>query len=494
MKSPVARWVSAACAVLLLGVGVSLSAQSDTSGETESGGRSAVLRVRLEDETINPIVARFLGRTIEQAESERAECLVVVLDTPGGLVDSTRTIVKDILASRVPVVIYVAPSGARAASAGTFITLSAHVAAMAPTTTIGAAHPVQIGGLPTSPQREPQQPSDSGADSQDGESQKKDSTQNDERDKPSTSSSPMSDKIVNSTVSWARSLAELRGRNADWAERAVRESITATETEALEQNVIDLTAGDFDALLQKLDGRKVALRSGTVTLQTVDARVRTLEMWWGEKLLATISNPNVAFLLMIFGFYGILFEFYSPGWGVAGTLGIICLILAFFGMAVLPINYVGLALIGVALALLAAEIVVTSYGALTIGGVLCLIMGALMLVDSPEGFARVSWTVIGPVAAAIGAITLFLTGSVVRAHGRKVATGGEGMVGAEGTALESFRADGDRYRGTVRVHGELWQAVSDVPVREGQALHVSDRTGLTLSVEPKADKDTSDSA
>jgi membrane-bound serine protease (ClpP class) len=444
-------------------------AASYTGARSLADDRPLILKLSVNDEAITPVTARFIRRALEQAEDERAECLVVVLDTPGGLADSARAVVKDILASTTPVVVYVSPSGARAASAGVFITLAGHVAAMAPGTHIGAAHPVQIGGLPISP-AEPARPAPEGGQPGTAESQ------------PTSPSATMEAKIVNDTVAWARALAELRGRNADWAERAVRESVSITGTEAVEQGVVDLLAEDLDDLLAQLDGREVVLPQGPVQLHTSGATVRTLDMWWGERLLGAISNPNIAFLLLMLGFYGILFELYTPGWGVSGTLGVVCLILAFFGLAVLPISYVGLALIAVALGFFVAEAFVTSYGLLAVAGVGCMVLGGVMLVDSPFGFMRVSLGVVVPIAAATGLITVFLVANVLRTHRRPVRTGGEGLVGAEAVAKEDFsRAEG-RYVGTVLTHGELWQAVSSAPVSNGQLLEVLDRHGLTLIV------------
>jgi membrane-bound serine protease (ClpP class) len=423
------------------------------------------MRAVLDDQAISPVTARFVERAIRRAEEERAECLILVLDTPGGLVDSTRGVVRDILSSEVPVVVYVAPSGARAASAGVFVTLAAHVSAMAPATNIGAAHPVQVGGLPGAPpQRE--------AEEENGEGDKK------------NRSTPMEVKSVEDTVAWARSLAELRGRNAEWAARAVRESISVPASEAVKEKAVDLLAEDLDDLLSKIDGREVKLLHGTVRLRTANAEVQTLEMWWGEQALALLTNPNVAFLLLIFGFYGVLFELYSPGWGVAGTLGIVCLLLAFLALAVLPINYVGLALLAVALGMFVAEAFVTSYGALTIAGAVCLVLGGTMLVDSPAGFERVSLAVVAPVALATALVTVFLVGSIVRAHRRGVQTGSDALAGAAAAAAEDFVAEDGRFVGLAQVHGELWKAVSPIRVTAGQSLEIEGRQGLTLMVQP----------
>lgn len=428
--------------------------------ERPSKDRPVVVQACLDNEAITPVTARFIQRAIQQAEREQADCLILVLDTPGGLVDSTRQIVKDMLRSEVPVIVYVAPSGGRAASAGVFITMAGHVAAMTPGTNIGAAHPVQVGGLPGSPPQE------------------------EERKDGDQSAVPLKEKIVNDTVAWARALAELRGRNAEWAARAVKESISAPASEAVKEGAVDLLAEDIDDLLAKVHGRSVTLPSGMVSLNTRGAEVRTLEMWWGERVLGLLSNPNVAFLLLIFGFYGILFELHSPGWGVGGTLGVICLVLAFFGLAVLPVNYVGLGLIALALALFVAEAFVTSYGFLSLGGIVCFVLGGLMLVESSAGFQRVSLGVLVPVALATAGITFFLVGSIWKAHRGRVQTGGEALTGAEAVALEDFAATANGYGGMVRVQGELWKAVAPASVAAGHTLEVRGQEGLTLMVQP----------
>jgi membrane-bound serine protease (ClpP class) len=445
-------WKRVALVALVGPVGLTVA-----GGSARGADPPIVFQARLDNEAITPVTSRYVERTIRQAEQEGAACVLLVLDTPGGLVDSTREIVKSILGSRVPVVVYVAPSGARAASAGVFITLAGHVSAMAPGTNIGAAHPVQVGGLPGSP---PQEPGDT------------------------TEEAPIEEKILNDTVAWARSLAELRGRNADWAARAVRESLSVPASEAVREGAVDLIAEDVTDLLVKLDGREVWLAGGPVRLRTAGAEVRSVEMWWGERLLGALANPNVALLLLLFGFYGILFELYSPGWGVAGTLGIVCLVLGFFALAVLPINYVGLALLAVALALFMAEVFVTSYGALTAAGVVCLILGGTMLVDSPAGFQRVSLSVLIPVALATAGITVFLVGSIVKTHRGRVQTGSQALVGTAAVAQQDFTRHGNYYAGLVQTHGELWKAVSPTPVAAGQMLEVRDRDGLTLRVLP----------
>jgi membrane-bound serine protease (ClpP class) len=292
----------------------------------------------------------------------------------------------------------------------------------------------------------------------------------------------MEAKIVNDTVAWARALAGLRGRNQEWAARAVRESVSITASEALAEGVVDLTASTLDDLLVQLEGHKLALPQGTVALRTAGATVRAIEMWWGERVLVIISNPTLAFLLLVLGFYGVLFELYTPSWGVAGTLGVVCLILAFFGLSVLPISYVGLLLIALAFGLFVAEAFVTSYGLLAVGGAVCLVLGGVMLVDSPIGFTRISLGVVLSVAAASFLITVFLLGNVLRAHRHRVSTGGEGLIGVEAVAQDDFARVERGYAGTVLAHGELWKAVCATPVSAKQVVAVQDRDGLTLTV------------
>ena len=322
-------------ALLTLSVIALCFTEADTARAQTSANaaRPVVVRVRLDNEAITPVVAHFIERALREAEEANAQCLVIELDTPGGLLDSTQRIVKDIVGSPVPVVVYVSPSTARAASAGVFITLASHVAAMAPGTRIGAAHPVEMGGLPITPPNPTQQPSEK---------------EDEGAPKTVPAASPMEEKIVNDTKAWARGLAKLRNRNAEWAERAVEKSESIIASEAVEQQVVDLIAADLASLLKQIDGREITLQAGTahehtVQLRTTDAEIVTVEQWWGEKLLGVISNPNVALLLMMFGVYGILHELFSPGWGISGTLGVISLVLAFFGLSVLPINYAGLA-------------------------------------------------------------------------------------------------------------------------------------------------------
>ena len=406
------------------------------ASETET-----VLHVRLDNQAITPVTARFISRAIREAESMAASHLVIELDTPGGVVDATRQIVRDILASRTKVVVFVSPAGARAASAGLFITLASHVAVMAPGTHIGAAHPVRIGGLPGGPT----QPKPEGKD-------------------------VMGEKILNDTQAWARTLAELRGRNVEFAELAVVESKSFTATEAEAKGLVDFLATDLDMLLERLEAK--------------GAIVRTLEMGWGQRLLAALASPNLAFILLLVGFYGLIFEFYTAGFGVAGVLGAVCILLAFVGLAVLPMNYAGLALLAVGLGLFVAEAFITSFGLLSAGGALCVILGGLMLVDSPPGFARVSASVAVPAALATAAVALFVLGGVVKAHRASVKTGSEALCGELAIAQEDFCPADEHYSGTVLVHGEYWNAVSTSPIAADAPVSIHARDGLVLTVKP----------
>jgi membrane-bound serine protease (ClpP class) len=334
---------------------------------------------------------------------------------------------------------------------------------MAPGTTIGAAHPVAIGGLPIGPQQ----------DAEEGES-------------PGGASL---DKIVNDTASWARSISERRGRDADWAERTVRESLSVTASEALEAGAVDLVAGSLTELLEALDGRKVDLALGERELRTAGARVEEVSMWWGEGLLALIANPNVAFLLLLFGFYGIVYELTSPGFGVPGVLGVICFVLAMFGLAMLPVSWLGLGLILLALALFVAEAFVTSFGLLGLAGAVCLVFGGLMLVDSPAGFTRVSLAAALPGAAATALITIFLVTNVLRAHRRAPLGGSDSLVRELAHALEDFAGGDAGYAGQVHVHGERWRARSSGPILAGQRCSIEGREGLVLTVRPALEEE-----
>lgn len=395
------------------------------------------------DGSINPAVAAFIKKAIDLAKEQKAECIIVQLNTPGGLLKSTRVIVSDILESPVPVIVYVSPGGAHAGSAGVFITMSAHIAAMAPSTNIGAAHPVNMqGGI--------------------------DST--------------MNEKATNDAAAFIRAIAEKRKRNFQWAEDAVRKSVSITETEALRMNVIDLVARSEQELLKMINGKEVEINNdGNKTLQTGNIKVETVEMSFIEKVLNTISDPNIAYILMMLGFYGLLFELYSPGAIAPGVIGGICLILAFYSMHTLPLNYAGLALIIFAIVLFILEVKIISHGILGTGGTIALALGSMMLVrpESALEFIRISWTVIISTTVLTALFFLFLIAMVVKAHKLKPVTGMEGIVGEIGETLASLDPSG-----MVRIHGEIWRAESvSGTIDQGSKVRVKAIKDLTLFVE-----------
>ncbi len=391
---------------------------------------------------INPASSEFITRSIAKARTVHAEALIIQLDTPGGLDTSMRSIIREISASMVPVIVYVSPAGGRAASAGTFITLAAHIAAMAPGTTIGAAHPVSIGRK------------------MDPES---------------------AEKVTNDTAAFIRSLAERSGRNAQWAESAVRKSISATEVEALREQVIDLVSSDINSLLRDINGRTVRTAEGEKTLNTAGAAVVTNEMDMRYKILDFISDPSVAYMLLLLGFYGLFFEFTNPGAIFPGVAGGIFLILAFYAFQTLPVNYAGLALIIFAIILFILEVKIISHGMLTIGGIIAMVFGSLLLFESAEPFYRISLTVIVPavmITALFFTITLRLA---YKAYRSAPLTGREGLIGIEGKAVEAVTKED----GMVSLHGELWSAFSDETIEKGAGIVVTDVTGLKLRVRKK---------
>lgn len=409
------------------------------SAEPEPAAGAPVVVVAIYEGVINPVAAEFLAQVISDATEQRAEALVIQLDTPGGLDTSMRLIIKEMSAARIPIIVYVSPTGARAASAGVFITLAAHVAAMAPGTNIGAAHPVAMGG---------------------GEMDKE-----------------MKKKVENDAAAYIKSIAEKHGRNVQWAEDAVRQSVSATETEALKLKIIDYVAENLSALLAAVDGRVVETVDGRRTLKTRSAEIQKLLMSSRLKILNALSDPNIAYILMLLGIYGLIFELSNPGAILPGVVGAICLILAFYSFQTLPINYAGLLLILLAIILFIAEIKVPSYGLLTVGGVVSMILGSLMLFKTDLPFMRISWWVILPTAALTAGFFVFVLGLAWRAHHRKPVTGVEGFVGVLGTAKTEINP-----KGRVLVQGELWDAISSELIREGEAVEVTGVEGLKLYV------------
>jgi membrane-bound serine protease (ClpP class) len=399
-----------------------------------------VINVYQVEGVINPVIVEYMTDSIRRAEEAKAVVVIFQLDTPGGLVDSTREIVKALLNANVPTVVYVAPSGARAASAGTFITMAGHVAAMAPGTNIGAAHPV----------------SGEGKDIE----------------------GDMRQKAENDLAAFARSIAEKRQRNAEWAEKAVRESVAATEVEAREQHVIDVIAEDIPDLVKQLDGRQVTLVQGTVTLHTEGATVRVQQMTWRQRLLAALSHPQIALMLLSLGSIGLLIELYNPGLIFPGVVGALALLLAFYSLQTLPVNYTGLLLIGLGMVMFILEIKVTSFGMLFLGGVVAMSLGALMLIESPEEYLRIPVSTIVLVVGTTAGLCLLVVGAAVRSMGRKPVSGKESMLGAIATVRGRIDPTG-----TVFVHGTLWSARSASPVEVGETVRVIGIEGMKLTVE-----------
>ena len=386
---------------------------------------------------IAPGVAGFVADALEAADREKAACIVIQLDTPGGLAESMRQIVTKILATRTPVIVFVAPSGARAASAGVMITMAADIAAMAPGTNIGAAHPVGAGG----------------------------------KDIDKT----MSEKVVNDMVAQARSVAQQRGRNADWVEEAIRDSVSITETEALRENVIDLVADDLDALLTLLDGRNV---KGKGTLALKDAPRKMVAEGLRTKVLRAISDPNIAFILFLIGAAGLYFELSHPGAIFPGVIGGLCLILAIYAFQVLPVNFVGILLMVLAVIFFILEIKVTSYGMLSVAGTIALFLGGLMLFKESDYGIRVSLGVLVPAVGAVSVFFAVVAGLAFKAQVAGARTGLSGMIGEIGIVKQAIDPEGK-----VAVHGELWKARADAALAAGQTVRVVAVDGLTMTVE-----------
>jgi membrane-bound serine protease (ClpP class) len=420
---------------------------------------------------IGPATSDFFVRKLREAGESGASLVVVTIDTPGGLDTAMRDMIQAILASDVPVVAYVSPSGARAASAGTYLVYASHVAAMAPATNLGAATPVQIGGTP-------------GPSAVPGKAPTAKEGETGETDKSPPPDSATERKAVNDAIAYIRGLAELRGRNVEWAEAAVREGASLPADEALAAGVVDLVAADLPALLQALDGRKVKLRTQEAELRTAGMVLHEIETDWRTELLALITNPNVAYLLMLIGIYGLLLEGYNPGAVLPGVVGAISLLLALFAFQVLSVNYAGLALIALGVVLIVAESFVPSFGALGLGGVIAFVIGSVMLLDNEVPGFSIAWQLIAAMAIGGALVLLAIVSFAVRARRRPVVSGVEGLTREYAEAIEDF----DR-QGMVRVHGELWTAVSTEPVRAGQRLRIRQVDGLVIQVEPEREPD-----
>jgi membrane-bound serine protease (ClpP class) len=437
-----------------------------------------VLALQVRD-AIGPASADYIVRGIAKAAESGAPLVVIELDTPGGLDSSMRQIIQAILASKVPVAVFVGPEGARAASAGTYILYAAHVAAMAPATTLGAATPVAI-GLPGAERRP-------GADDR-GARPGATGTPPPASVPASAPATPpalgpadaMTAKQVHDASAFIRGLAQQRGRNAEWAERAVREAVSLTASEALRDKVIDVVADDVPDLLAQIDGRRVKLHGGEATLATRGAAIEWLLPDWRQRLLSAIANPSFALILMMIGIYGLMFEFSSPGFGIPGTVGAICLLLALFALQLLPVNYVGLALIALGMALLVAEVLTPSFGVLGVGGVIAFVAGGLLLFDRDVPGFGVPLTLIVVLAASSAAVVLLGGGMALRARRRPVVSGREEMLGAPAEVI-AIGADG----AWAQVHGERWRVRCTEPLRPGQRVRVTAVDGLVLDVRPE---------
>jgi membrane-bound serine protease (ClpP class) len=441
--------------------------------DSQAGQRALLLDV---EGPIGPATRDFITRSIDKAAETRATLLVIRLDTPGGLDASTRDIVKAICASPVPVATFVAPEGARAASAGTYILYASHVAAMSPATNVGAATPVAIGMSDGTPPlgRQPETPPSDAASGEGGEAA---------ADKPEmpaeAARDAMSRKAVNDSVAWIRGLATLRGRNADWAELAVREARSITSDEALELGVIDFVASDLGDLLAQSDGMAVNVNGIEVLLQTRGLAIERVAPDWRTELLRVITSPTIAYLLLLVGIYGLVLEGYNPGALVPGVVGAICLLLALYALQMLPVNYAGLGLILLGVILIIAEVLMPSFGVLGIGGIIAMVIGSIILIDTDAPGFAVSRPLIAAIATTGSLGLMAVIWVAVKARRRPVVSGREQLVGERGSAMESFDSEGE-----VFVHGERWSAISPEPVHEGQPVEVTGVEGLTLHVRP----------
>jgi len=450
---------------VLLITGCALAAQNDEPVDTASpaappleGTGAFMIEVK---GPIGPATSDFITRTIEQAGQENARFLIIRIDTPGGLDSSTRDIVKAILNAPLPIVTFVAPEGARAASAGTYILYASHVAAMSPASNVGAATPVALLGGKQPKQAEP---IDSNEEGTAGEPDVTD---------------PMSRKAINDSVAYARSLAEKHGRNADWVEAAVREAASIPAQEALQLGVIDLIAENTDDLLTQLDGRTVKVRGQTWIISTQGVQTKQIEPDWKTELLSVITSPTIAYVLLLMGVYGLILEGYNPGAIVPGVVGAISLLLALYAFQMLPINYAGFALIVLGLILMIAEALAPSFGALGIGGVVSLVFGSIILIDTDAPGFVVSRPLIGAIALVSGVGLLMLISMAIKARSRPVVAGREELIGAAGNALLDFDDEG-----FVMVHGERWQARTESALRRDEPVTVTEIEGLTLVVRP----------
>jgi len=409
------------------------------------------------DGAVGPATSDYLLRGMEKAALADAALVVIRMNTPGGLDGAMRDIIQGILSSPVPVATFVSPQGARAASAGTYILYASHIAAMAPATNLGAATPVSIGAPSPVSEPAPEQETEPAAESK--------------------GSTAMERKMINDAAAYIRGLAELRGRNSEWAETAVRDAESLSAHEALDQNVIDLVAANLDELIQQLEGRSIDMEGGEFVLALVDAPIHIAAPDWRTEFLATITDPNLVLILGMIGFYGIILEFYNPGSLVPGTIGVICLLLAGYSLQLLPVNYAGLALLVVGIGLMVAEAMAPSFGILGVGGIVAFVMGGIILFDTEVEAYQVGWPLLLVFAIVSAAFIIVTISIALRMRRQQVSTGVEQLLGLSGVALEDFNKEGK-----VRVGPEIWQAHSDQAIQKGERILVTEVSGLLLHV------------
>lgn len=426
----------------------------DSSAANKTTG--PVIQLNIED-TIGPATADYIDRSFDMARRQGAELIIIQLDTPGGLDSAMRSIIKAITNSSIPVATYVTPTGARAASAGTYILYASHIAAMAPGTNLGAATPVQMGGI-TPPTADDKKNNQGNA---------------------ATDNASMKRKVVNDAVAYIRGLAELHGRNQDWAEKAVREAASLTASAALKLNVIDIIASGTGDLLKQIHGRSVKVQGHSRTLHTTGLPIKTVGPDWRSRFLSVITNPNIAYILMLVGIYGLILEFSNPGAIVPGTVGAICLLLALYAFQLLPINYAGMALILLGVALMVGEAFAPSFGILGIGGVISFVIGSVILIDTEAPGFGIDISVIITFALSSVLIFIFVIGMAMKARRRPVVSGREELLDSEAIVLDDFDVTG-----TVSTHSEIWQATTKTPLHKGQRVKVIGNQGLILEVEP----------